>query len=70
MVTEKKTTTSKAKKEAKQEPEKSERLVSFREYFLGKNVRDEVKAAIKVRLNGKLYMTNEEWDKVLKEATE
>ncbi|MCW6701378.1 hypothetical protein NH288_04680 [Anaerococcus sp. NML200537] len=69
-MTEKKITPSKAKKEVNPEPKKSERLVSFREYFLGKNVRDEIKAAIKVRLKGKLYMTNEEWDKVLKEATE
>lgn len=67
-MTEKKTTTSKAKKEVDVEPKKSERLVSFKEYFIGKAVRDETKAAIKARLNGKLYMTEKEWDEVLKNS--
>lgn len=51
------------------EPEKSERLISFKEYFIGKNVRSETKAAIKIRLGNDLYKSKEEWDLILKEAT-
>lgn len=65
-----KQTASKAKKNVAKEPEKSERLISFTEYFLGKNVRSETKAAIKIRLKGDLYKSKEEWDLILKEATE
>lgn len=68
-MTEKQTATKPKRKQAK-EPEKSKRLISFKEYFLGKNVRSETKAAIKIRLGNDLYKSKEEWDKILKEATE
>lgn len=68
-MTEKQTATKPRKKQVK-EPEKSKRLISFKEYFLGKNVRSETKAAIKIRLGNELYKTQKEWDKILKEATE
>lgn len=68
-MTEKQTATKPKKKQVK-EPVKSERLISFKEYFIGKNVRSETKAAIKIRLKGDLYKSKEEWDKILKEATE
>lgn len=56
----------KAKQEVKKEPQKSKRLISFKEYFIGKgNVRAETKAAIRVKLNGELYKSQEEWDKIL-----
>lgn len=67
-MTEKQTAT-KPKKNVTIEPEKSERLMSFKEYFLGKNVRSETKAAIKIRLGNDLYKSEEEWDKILKDAT-
>ncbi|WP_311481091.1 hypothetical protein [uncultured Anaerococcus sp.] len=68
-MTEKQTAT-KTKKDTAKEPEKSGRLVSFTEYFLGKNVRSETKAAIKIRIGNDLYKSKEEWDLILKEATE
>lgn len=68
-MTEKQTATKPKRKQVK-EPVKSERLISFKEYFLGKNVRSETKAAIKIRLENDLYKSKEEWDKILKEATE
>lgn len=68
-MTEKQTATKPKRKQVK-EPVKSERLISFKEYFLGKNVRSETKAAIKIRLGNDLYKSKEEWDKILKEATE
>ncbi|WP_311486614.1 hypothetical protein [uncultured Anaerococcus sp.] len=67
-MTEKQTATKPKKKQGK-EPVKSERLISFKEYFIGKNVRSETKAAIKIRLGNDLYKSKEEWDKILKDAT-
>ena len=65
MMTEKKVQR-KTKTEEKKVPKKSRRLISFKEYFIGKgSVRAETKAAIKVKLNGDLYKTQEEWDKIL-----
>lgn len=46
---------------------KTQKLISFKEFFIGKNYRDERKAAFKVFLNGKLNHTNEEWEKLLEE---
>lgn len=65
-MTEKKTTT-KAKQEPVKEIKKSQRLVSFDEYFIGKNVRSEIKAAIKINLKGDFYKEQKDWDEILKE---
>lgn len=63
-MTEKKEAT-KQVKETTKEPKKSQRLISFKEYFLGKDVREETKARIKIQLKGSLYRSQEEWDKIL-----
>lgn len=55
----------KSTKKVVKEPEKSQRLISFKEYFLGKDVRSETLAAIKIKLNGSLYKSEKEWDKIL-----
>lgn len=65
-MTEKKILPTIEKAEVKNEPRKSKRLISFKEYFISKgNVRSETKAAIKVKLNGDLYKSQEEWDAIL-----
>lgn len=54
------------KKEIKQvKIEKSKKLISFKEFFTGRNLREERKAAFKISLNGKLYHSEEEWRDLL-----
>lgn len=54
------------KKEVKQiKIERSKKLISFKEFFAGRNLREERKAAFKISLDGKLYHSEEEWKKLL-----
>ncbi len=64
---EKKTLNKDTKSKPIQKIEKSKRLISFREFMLGKDLRRELKASFNIWLDGKDYATNEDWEKLLKE---
>lgn len=56
------------KKEVKfPEIKRSKRLISFREFLLGKPMREERKAAFEMFLNGEKCHSQEEWDKLYEE---
>lgn len=48
-------------------PQKSKRLLSFREYMLGQNIRREEQAAIRIKLSENEFHSREEWDKIVKD---
>lgn len=51
---------------AQAEPvKKSKRKVSFKEYMLGKNIRRETQAAIKITLGDDLFHFKSDWDKIV-----
>ncbi|NLY08543.1 MAG: hypothetical protein GXZ11_01375 [Tissierellia bacterium] len=55
------------KKAEPPKPEKSKRRITMKEYMMGKRIRREVQAAIRVKLGGDLFHSKEEWDKIVKE---
>ena len=66
-MTEKARTTRKsAPKKEVQQPKKSQQLIGFKEFFLGTDYRSVRKAAFKMWLDGKMYHSNEEWQRLLK----
>lgn len=48
-------------------PEKSKRLVHIDEFFIGKPIRPEAKAAIKMKIEKDVYKSEDEWKELLKE---
>lgn len=48
-------------------PEKSKRLVHIDEFFIGKDIRPETRAAIKMRLDKDVFKSEDEWKELLKE---
>lgn len=63
--TTKATRTTRANNEAK-EVKKSVKLLSLEEYLLGKPIRKEKKAAIKISLDENEFHTRKEWDSIMK----
>lgn len=67
MEKEVKRTTEKEVEKKEHKPEKSKRLVHFDEFFIGKDIRPEAKAAIKMKLDGEIYKTESEWKELVKD---
>lgn len=55
------------KKAEQPKPEKSKRRINMKEYMMGKQIRREVQAAIRVKLGNDLFHTKEQWDLIVKE---
>ena len=57
------------KKEEPPKPEKSKRKISMKEYMIGKRIRRETQAAIRIKLGNDLFHTREQWDEIVKNHT-
>lgn len=54
-------------KKTENKPQKSKRLVHIDEFFIGKPIRPEAKASIKMKLQKDVYKSEDEWKELLKE---
>lgn len=54
-------------KKSEYKPQKSKRLVHIDEFLIGKAVRPEAKAAIKMKLQKDVYKSEDDWKELLKE---